>query len=248
MSEKFDAELTEVISVEEINTRFPLPNELKDEILNEEIETQIEHTCDANCDPNDPDQKGGPFIEPANLWTRKDIKEFKDLIKHDSPTSVIKIGHGETATIRVPTHVDGNKVYWEFATDYYDIGFGVHFEWTMPESDAIMVQITESDDEDEEEEEGEGQTEPDQQQQQGVVKSADGGKDVEGGNAKSKKSNIPAGPPTDEILPVFRRECHEEVHGGSHTYPGQGVYLLKFDNSYSLWRSKYLYYRIYYGE
>jgi hypothetical protein len=29
-------------------------------------------------------------------------------------------------------------------------------------------------------------------------------------------------------------------------YPGQGVYLLKFDNSYSLWRSKTLYYRVYY--
>jgi len=29
-------------------------------------------------------------------------------------------------------------------------------------------------------------------------------------------------------------------------YPGRGVYLLKFDNSYSLWRSKTLYYRVYY--
>jgi hypothetical protein len=45
---------------------------------------------------------------------------------------------------------------------------------------------------------------------------------------------------------VYRRDCHEEVYAGSHTYPGQGVYLLKFDNSYSLWRSKTLYYRVYY--
>jgi hypothetical protein len=44
----------------------------------------------------------------------------------------------------------------------------------------------------------------------------------------------------------FRRDCHEEVYAGSHSYPGQGVYLLKFDNTYSLWRSKTLYYRVYY--
>jgi hypothetical protein len=45
---------------------------------------------------------------------------------------------------------------------------------------------------------------------------------------------------------ITRRDCHEEVYAGSHAYPGQGVYLLKFDNTYSLWRSKTLYYRVYY--
>ena len=57
---------------------------------------------------------------------------------------------------------------------------------------------------------------------------------------------IPLRPPTDEIIPVYRRDCHQQVHAGSHQYPGSGVYLLKFDNSYSLWRSKTLYYRVYY--
>jgi len=52
--------------------------------------------------------------------------------------------------------------------------------------------------------------------------------------------------PTEEIVPPFRRDCQAEVYCGSHTYPGRGVYLLKFDNSYSLWRSKTLYYRVYY--
>ena len=52
--------------------------------------------------------------------------------------------------------------------------------------------------------------------------------------------------PTEEIVPPFRRDCQSEVYCGSHTYPGRGVYLLKFDNSYSLWRSKMLYYRVYY--
>ena len=70
------------------------------------------------------------------------------------------------------------------------------------------------------------------------------------------------GPPTSCIIPTYRcssitgimymityfsrRDCHEEVYAGSHTYPRQGVYQLKFDNSYSLWRSKTLYYRVYY--
>lgn len=51
-----------------------------------------------------------------------------------------------------------------------------------------------------------------------------------------------------EIVPVYRRDCQNEVYAGSHKYPGQGVYLLKFDNSYSLWRSKTLYYRVYYSQ
>lgn len=55
-------------------------------------------------------------------------------------------------------------------------------------------------------------------------------------------------PPLSIIIPVYRRDCHKEVYAGSHLYPGEGVYLLKFDNSYSLWRSKTLYYRIYYSQ
>eukprot|EP00081_Caenorhabditis_elegans_P006344 NP_001255847.1 Uncharacterized protein CELE_Y41E3.7 [Caenorhabditis elegans] len=58
----------------------------------------------------------------------------------------------------------------------------------------------------------------------------------------------PNKPRQDEIIPVYRRDCHEEVYAGSHRYPGRGIYLLKFDNSYSLWRSKTLYYRVYYSK
>lgn len=70
-----------------------------------------------------------------------------------------------------------------------------------------------------------------------------GKSDVEKGS-NLKKEN---GPPTDEIIQIYRRDCHEEVYCGSHVYPGRGVYLLKFDNSYSLWRSKTVYYRIFYS-
>lgn len=57
---------------------------------------------------------------------------------------------------------------------------------------------------------------------------------------------VDPGPPTSCIVPIYRRDCHEEVYAGSHNYPRTGIYLLKFDNSYSLWRSKNLYYRVYY--
>nr|XP_022332331.1 Golgi resident protein GCP60-like isoform X2 [Crassostrea virginica] len=163
-----------------------------------------------------------PPLAAASMWTRKDIKEFKASLQKDKD-SVIKIGSGETVTVRVPTHEDGTCLFWEFATDYYDIGFGVYFEWTIAPNTTVSVTVSESSDEEEFDEE------------------QDTKNDVEQGTKKEDR------PPTDEIIPVYRRDCHEEVYCGSHAYPGQGVYLLKFDNSYSLWRSKTLYYRVYYS-
>lgn len=54
--------------------------------------------------------------------------------------------------MRVPTHEDGTCLFWEFATDSYDIGFGVYFEWTKDSSNVVSVHISESEDEEEEEE------------------------------------------------------------------------------------------------
>jgi len=34
----------------------------------------------------------------------------------------VRVGHGETVTVRVPTHPHGSRLFWEFATDHYDIG------------------------------------------------------------------------------------------------------------------------------
>lgn len=60
-------------------------------------------------------------VEPA-MWTRGDIVEFKECIRQEGGASIIKVGHGETVTVRVPTHDDGHSIFWEFATDHYDIG------------------------------------------------------------------------------------------------------------------------------
>ncbi|XP_046635596.1 Golgi resident protein GCP60-like isoform X1 [Daphnia pulicaria] len=169
-------------------------------------------------------------IVAASMWTRKDIREFKDSVYKEGKDSIIKVGHGETVTVRVPTHEDGSCLFWEFATDNYDIGFGLFFEWTKSPTEQVSVHISDSEDEDDDDDEN-------------VIED-----DVEqGGNNSSHSALIDSNrPPISIVIPVYRRDCQEEVYAGSHTYPGQGVYLLKFDNSYSLWRSKTLYYRVYY--
>lgn len=179
-----------------------------------------------SSDETDVSEESQPRIAEASTWTRPQIQEFKDQIKRD-PESVITVGRGEVVTVRVPTHEEGAYIFWEFATDYYDLGFGVYFEWSDSTAQQVSVHVNESSDE-----EGTGEEEED---------GAAGG-DIESGSGASGKNR----PMTDEIVPVFRRESHTEVHAGSHRYPGRGVYLLKFDNSYSLWRSKTLYYRVYY--
>ncbi|XP_077536985.1 Golgi resident protein GCP60 [Haemaphysalis longicornis] len=171
-----------------------------------------------------------PPIATASMWTRKDIKEFKEGIRKEGSNGILKVGHGEVVTVRVPTHPNGNCLFWEFATDSYDLGFGIYFEWTTEPGNQMSVHVSESEEEDDEEEE-----EP----------SAEGG-DVEKGSQGDPRGGSASQSSMSLVIPVFRRDCHEEVYAGSHLYPGQGVYLLKFDNSYSLWRSKTLYYRVYY--
>lgn len=51
-------------------------------------------------------------------------------------------------TVRVPTHDGGSCLFWEFATDSYDVGFGVYFEWGKPMSTEVSVHISESDEDD----------------------------------------------------------------------------------------------------
>lgn len=151
-------------------------------------------------------------------------------------------------------------MYWEFATDSYDIGFGVYFEWGKPTTNEVSVMVCDSDDDDEEEEYDEGKLiifgenpfllniefeifliTPSAEVQPN--------NDLESGSVEPVSPPSPVArfrPPISSVVPVYRRECQTEVYVGSHNYPGEGVYLLKFDNSYSLWRSKTLYYRVFY--
>ncbi|XP_067273689.1 Golgi resident protein GCP60 isoform X3 [Pseudorasbora parva] len=210
----------------------------------EEVPTlngQAESTADSlerepDLEPADEVTENGPTA--PSMWTRPQIKDFKEKIRQDVD-SVITVGRGEVVTVRVPTHEEGSYLFWEFATDYYDVGFGVFFEWTDSTNASVSVHVSESSDEDEDEEENETH----QTRQSSSLQLSNFG-EVQSEEEKAKKE---AGKPqVDEIVPVYRRDCHEEVYAGSHQYPGRGIYLLKFDNSYSLWRSKTVYYRVYY--
>ncbi|XP_048455821.1 protein TMED8 [Rhincodon typus] len=176
--------------------------------------------------PADPLEGPGrvvPVIDAAATWISTEMNEFKEKIRREK-AGVMKVNRGNVVTVRVPTHPEGNSVCWDFATDTYDIGFGVYFEWTPVTNTEITVLVSESSDE---EDEDETEAPP-------VQGDIERGKDF-------CRSEL------EEILPVYRKDSHLEVQSGSHKYPGQGVYLLKFDNSYSIWRHKTLYYQVNYS-
>uniref|UniRef100_A0A3Q4GAN1 Transmembrane p24 trafficking protein 8 n=1 Tax=Neolamprologus brichardi TaxID=32507 RepID=A0A3Q4GAN1_NEOBR len=166
-----------------------------------------------------------PPLNPPTTWTSAAVKELKAKLRTEKD-SMVTVYRGDIMTVHVPTVPEANKVCWEFATDGYDIGFGIYFDWTPVTSRSITVHISESSDDEDEEEELEGPV---------------GNGDVEKGSKTHTNSNL------SEILPVYRQDSHLSVQGGSHEFPGEGTYLLKFDNSYSLWRNKTLYYRVYYS-
>ncbi|CAH8828908.1 unnamed protein product [Trichobilharzia szidati] len=184
-----------------------------------------------------------PLI-PATIWTRKDIAEFKREILDVQKECCIKIGSLATATVRVPTHPNGKAICWEFATDYYDLGFGLYFEWDLEPPENISVNISESSDEEGGEEDDEDG--PSYNNNSGEKPSPENGDKESPHDLELGKRSSQPRVPTDELIPIYRRDCHTEVYCGTHQYPGVGVYVFKFDNSFSLWRSKWLYYRIFY--
>ncbi|XP_020818663.1 Golgi resident protein GCP60 [Drosophila serrata] len=180
------------------------------------------------------------MIRPAKIWTRPDIEQFKTEVSAGDGDGVITIGHGDTVTVRVPTNMNGKCIFWEFATDSYDIGFGIYFEWAKPVTNEVTVHVSDSDEDEDCVDEDYLSTTEDLESGSLSQDRGDGG--------IGSMSNPTAAPkaPISIIVPIYRRECYNEVYVGSHSYPGEGVYLLKFDNSYSIWRSKTLYYRVYY--
>lgn len=96
-----------------------------------------------------------PLMAPPCIWTFAKMKEFKSKLGKEKNSRLV-VKRGEVVTIRVPTHPEGKRVCWEFATDDYDIGFGVYFDWTPVTSTDITVQVSDSsEDEDEDEDEEE---------------------------------------------------------------------------------------------
>ncbi|CAG4945898.1 unnamed protein product [Parnassius apollo] len=178
---------------------------------------------------------GFPAVEEARMWTRGDISQFKESAYAGGGR--LTVGQGETVTVRVPTHRRARCLCWEFATDNYDIGFGLYFEWSKSPTSEVTIHVSESDEDDDADDDGYGDEE---YTIQGNTT------DLEIGGERRTLSH--SRPLVSLVVPIYRRDCHTEVYAGSHTYPGEGVYLLKFDNTYSLWRSKTLYYKVYYTQ
>ncbi|XP_045451838.1 Golgi resident protein GCP60 [Melitaea cinxia] len=191
----------------------------------------IEETQQEPEEDEDTEDDGLPGVDEARMWTREDITQFKESARAGG--GVLTVGHGEAVTIRVPTHPLAHCLYWEFATDNYDIGFGIFFEWSKSITTDITIHVAES----EEEEDADDDTYDEEYTMYGNT-------DPEVGGERRVLQN--QRPRVNLVVPIYRRDCHMEVYAGSHNYPGEGVYLLKFDNSYSLWRSKTLYYKVYY--
>lgn len=77
-------------------------NETKPTTESQNEATSVVPTSDgsdpsANIDGNDSNDQTN--IVAANMWTRKDMKEFKDQLRKEKD-AVIKIGSGETVTVR----------------------------------------------------------------------------------------------------------------------------------------------------
>lgn len=190
----------------------------------------ISDTDDDNSSESDTDSYIDVDVdnfEPTQIWTKKEIVLFKKTIQEEDSENIVTIGHGEMLTVKVPTRVDGSNIMWEFATDNYDIGFGLLFQWTKHPEKVVSVQFSDSEPDDEVEDEEEALQSNQDDLERGIVKS---------------ENTLP----TSIILPITRYNSHLEVSTGTHKYPGKGVYLLKFDNTYSFWRSKKVYYRVYY--
>ncbi|XP_051876250.1 protein TMED8 [Pristis pectinata] len=177
--------------------------------------------------PPDPLEGPGrvvPVIDAAATWISTELAEFKEKVRREK-AGVMTVRRGNVVTVRVPTHPEGTSICWDFATDTYDIGFGIYFEWAPVTDTEITVLVSESSEEEEDED--------------AEVPPIHG--DIERGTKDFSRSDL------EEILPVYRKDSHLEVQSGSHKYPGQGIYLLKFDNSYSIWRHKTLYYQVNYS-
>ncbi|XP_023483948.1 protein TMED8 isoform X1 [Equus quagga] len=150
-----------------------------------------------------------PLMAPPCIWTFAKMKEFKSKLGKEKNSRLV-VKRGEVVTIRVPTHPEGKRVCWEFATDDYDIGFGVYFDWTPVTSTDITVQVSDSsEDEDEDEEEEEEIEDP--------VPVGD----VERGSRSSLRGRY------GEVMPVYRRDSHRDVQAGSHDYPAHFILPLE---------------------
>ena len=190
------------------------------------------------------------ICEPASTWSKKGVAEFIDSLGGDKQGGVYEVKEGTVVVIQVPTYPDGRYIYWEFATEDYDIGFGLEFVYRTRISEPLALNIYEESDDDEEAEFASSE-DPGWSQTRSTTASDPEAANLEADNYVTPKALVAKhrnelSTNTITIVPTYRRDSHEEIFVGRHKYPGLGYYLLRFDNTYSVLRSKTLYFRICY--
>ena len=79
-------------------------------------------------------------LAPAALWcSPKSAANFIAQLRSSFPADSasggpLTLSPGETVAVQVPTSVQASAIFWEFATAYGDIGFGVNFQWREGEA------------------------------------------------------------------------------------------------------------------
>lgn len=75
-------------------------------------------------------------LPPAALWcSPKAARNFIAQLQSSSPSGLpanvpLVLAPGETVSVQVPTSTQATAIFWEFATESGDIGFGLGFEWS----------------------------------------------------------------------------------------------------------------------
>lgn len=247
------------IDLQQISSEISPPNDLNSQLsfgqeacpeVNPETKPPIEIW---GCNEKSSDDEESPLeqsvayepIEPATIWTKRGSNEFKESLVDDKQGGMYVVKQGTLVTIQVPTYPDGKFIYWEFATEDYDIGFGLDFVHESYLMEPLAIQIFEEIDEDEDCEEFEERINSQTQDDTEAALSANEYQDSN--TIRQKRSEKFARMSnTVSIIPTYRRDSHEEIFVGRHRYPGKGYYLLKFDNTYSVLRSKTIFFRICY--
>lgn len=159
------------------------------------------------------------------------------------------VKQGTSVTIQVPTYPDGRYIYCEFATEEYDIEFRLDFVYEhnqLIELLAIKISEETDDDDDGDDDELDGKILNQPSEDPEMAASLANADQVSRSIKQKKAEKFARLANTASIIPTYRRNSHEEIFVGRHKYPGRGYYLLKFDNTYSVLRSKTLLFRICY--
>lgn len=108
-----DSQLHKMNQQEFANSQRHLVDQNESEPEESEEETDDEENSEAVDTDNESADYDGNYegksvqVQQPQMWSKKVIKQFKESISLDTGDGVIKVGYGETLTIRVPTVPEG---------------------------------------------------------------------------------------------------------------------------------------------